>query len=173
MVEAAEPALAGRVTCEEVPHRTLNYVLRPLALLGRHDEADAHQKKGYRLIRGNPSFLRYVALQIAYLTHRERHRTAVNMFQRHLAWALATFELRSQYMFDLAAIRLLGQLADRRPTAKLNLPQAFPLFDPSGQYELAPLIGWFKDRSRALAERFDARNGNDFFSREMVERLAY
>ena len=50
-IEIAQPSFDGQRRCTEVPHRTLNYVLRPLAILGRYEEADRCQRRGYRLIR--------------------------------------------------------------------------------------------------------------------------
>ena len=172
-VEAAMPNLLGRQSCVEVPHRTYSYVLRPLALLGRNEEADGYRRKGYRLIRQNPVFLSHVALQIVYLIHRGRVQPAVRMLERHLSWALKTAQLRARYLFYTAAKRALGHLAKRKPTHKLGFPPAFPAFQRSANYDLAELIGWFDAEQSALGNRFNARNGNDFFTKELAARLDY
>jgi hypothetical protein len=172
-VETAQPSLDGKRRCAEVPHRTLNNVLRPLALLGRYEEADGYQRRGYQMIRGNPDFLRHISMQMAYLVHRGRPAAAVNMLERHLGWALETHEIAKRYCFYVTALRVLKMLAEKRSTRKLALPSEFPLRNNSGEYELAALIGWFQSECDDLAARFDRRNGNDFFGREVAVRMSY
>lgn len=172
-VDAAEPSLAGRQRCAEVPHRTYSYVLRPLALLGDHDRADQCQRRGYALIRTNAVFLGHVGLQIAFLIHRSRERVALGMFERHLSWALATKHMRSRYLFYLAAKLLLARVAERKTSVKMNLPHVFPGYDPSNRYEIALLLSWLAKELDELGARFDARNGNRFFTQELPARLQY
>lgn len=172
-LQVAGPILAGKQKCSSVPHSTFSNVLRTLALLGRYEEADEFQRKGYRLIRDNPSFVGYVGLQIAYLVHRDRRTTAMRMLERRLAAALSTHKLSSRHQFYVAARRLLVASAEQRPTCKLTLPPEFPLYDPSGEYELSALIAWFDQEIAAIAERFDQRNGNRFYGETKVAWLNY
>lgn len=172
-VATAGPNLRQERSCSEVPHRIYSQILRPLALLGRYDEADVFQRKGYRLIRSNPTFLFQLPFQIAYLIHRDRKATALRMFEQHLATAIETHELRSRYYFYVAVRRLLSVVAERKSSQKLNLPQAFPLYAPSGQYELAELIAWLDAELGELGPQFDARNGTNFFTHEVPLQLNY
>ncbi|MCO6042556.1 hypothetical protein NG895_01420 [Aeoliella sp. ICT_H6.2] len=172
-LKTAGPSLQGRLTCAEVPHRTYSYVLRPLAVLGRYEEADEYHRKGYRLIRNNPAFLRHVAWHMAFLMHRGKQSSAVRMLERHLSWAIDTFHLGARYLFYVSSRRTLAWLAENSDTAKLDLPKSFPAYRPSGDYDLAELIAWFDSQLAELGARFDARNQNDFFTRNLVERLQY
>ncbi|PQO39977.1 hypothetical protein [Blastopirellula marina] len=172
-LKAGAKPLSGTLKCEEVPNRTLNNMLRPLALLGRYEEADRYQKKGYRLIKSNPVFLGHVGLQIAYLNHSEQETTALKMFETHLPVALDTFQLRSRCFFYYAAKHLLERLAKQDAALKLILPQAFPLYQESGEYEVAALIAWLDDQLQPVAAQFDQRNGNQYHSRELAELLQY
>ena len=47
---------------------------------------------------------------------------------------------------------------------KLRLPADFPLTTPDGWYELPVLQAWFRSECEQLMARFDARNGNSFFT---------
>lgn len=172
-LKAAEPSLKGKQVCAEVPHRTYSYVLRPLALLGRYDQADEYQRKGYRMIRSNPVFLGHVALHMAYLLHRGDESSALRMLEQHLSWALESFHLRSRYMFYLSSKRTLSRVAENEGKKKLNLPQAFPVHNSTGSYDTAELVQWFDEELSTLGARFDARNGNQFFTQDLVERLQY
>ena len=68
---------------------------------------------------------------------------------------------------------MLKTLAEKKSTQKIALPRAFPMYNPSDEYDLATLIGWFQAECDDLAARFDRRNGNDFHGRELVQRLSY
>lgn len=173
MVLAAEPSLLGHQSCAEVPHRTFAYVLYPLAKLGRYEEADKYQKKGYRLIRGQPDFTRHLGLHLGYLVHRKEMRKASTLFEQHLGIALRSLELRNKCFFFAAAGILLRALAQTRSTRKLRLPTFFPLYEPTDTYDVAALIRWFDEQTAELARQLDARNGNDFHSRELPALLAY
>lgn len=172
-IEAARPNLLGHQSCGEVPHRTFSIVLRPLAMLKRYDEADDYQRRGYRLICDNTAFLNHVALQIAYLVHRERDEEALRMFERHLSWAVNTHHLRARYQFYIASKRVLTQLAANRATCKLNLPEELPAYSSDGDYEPAKLIEWLDQQLRELGTKFNERNGNQFFTQELVQRFEY
>ena len=142
-------------------------------MLGQYEEADAFQRRGYPLIRNNREFFQHIGLQMAYLAHRGRLAPAVRMIERHLPWTLSGYELYSRFFFYLGAARVLGDLADSKSTQKLNLPQEFPAFESSGIYDVAALKGWFEAERDAIATRFDRRNGNTFFSKELVEFIRY
>lgn len=172
-LQAGAKPLAGKLKCEEVPNRTINNMLRPLALLGRYEEADQFQKKGYRLIKSNAAFLGHVGLQIAYLNHRDQEAPALKMFEAHLPVALETFQLRSRTFFYLAVKQLLVRTTQPGVKRKLKLPQSFPLFDPSGKYDDAALIAWLDSQLDPVAAQFDNRNGNQYYSRDLVEWLQY
>jgi len=173
MIDLAQPSLQGKCTCAEAPHRTYAYVLRPLAKLNRLQEADECQRQGYRLIRDNPSFLRHVGLHMAYLAHRENWAPAVGMFEKHLAWALSTFQLRSQYVFYAAALHVLKQIEPQHPTQKLRLPKEFPNYNAEDEYQTSEVIQWLQTEVDKVGERFDSRNGSSFHTTEYTERLVY
>ena len=173
MVLTAQPSLLGRQSCAEVPHRTFAYVLYPLAKLGRYDEADNFQRKGYRLIRGKPDFVRHVGLHLGYLIHRQELRKATAMFEQHLAIALNSLELRNNCFFYSASSVLLRALAKTRSKRKLRLPTSFPLYEQSDIYDVAALTRWFDEQVGELARRLDERNGNDFHSRELPQLMEY
>jgi hypothetical protein len=172
-VESAGPNLRGERVCGEVPHRTYGHVLRPLAKLGRTKEADEYQRKGYRLIRGNPEFLGQVALHIAYLSHRGRIRAAVGTFSRHLEWSIDTHSLGSRLNFLFASLGLLRRLRKDKQQVKLKIPKAFELYTSDGKYDLDELIAWLDKESQELAQRFDKRNGNSCHREELPRLFDY
>ncbi len=51
----------------------------------------------------------------------------------------------------------------------LRLPPTFQLREEGGAYETARLRDWFAARVKEIARRFDERNGNDYFTRELAD----
>ncbi|PQO43727.1 hypothetical protein [Blastopirellula marina] len=172
-IEIAEPNLSVRRAYGEIPHRAMAHALRPLATLGRYDEADDYQRRGYRLIRNNPTFLLHFGLHMSYLVHRGRINEALRIFERHLSAALETRLLRSLYLFYLGARRTLTAAAEQNAVRKLNLPRTFPALSESGRYDLTELVAWVEGVIQPLGARFDQRNGVQYFTQGLIERMSY
>lgn len=167
----AQAILNGDQTCAEVPHITYSTLLRSLSQLGRYDEADEFHAKDYRLIRRNSEFLRQVAEHIAYLTHRGNLAKALSLFETHFEWSLGTFELLPKYYFLAAVSHLLQRCGSGSRT--LRLPSEFEAHREDGTYDLTQLSQWFETQRNELAGIFDQRNGNDHFSRRILEVVRY
>ncbi|PQO39972.1 hypothetical protein [Blastopirellula marina] len=172
-LQVGGPILRGEQTCAQVPHYTFGYVLRPLALLGSHNEADDYQSRGYELIRSSTGFLSALPHHLAYLSHRGQYDAALQIFENHLPEALDSRQLRGKHHFYLATQLMLTRLAEERPTVTFRPPQHFPLYQPSGEYAVADLIAWLESETAPLAEQFNQRNGNQYFTHELVDRLNY
>jgi hypothetical protein len=167
-IARATPILAGRLTCAEIPHRTYARVLLPLLRLGRAEEAMAYHRKGYRLIAAKPDFIRSVAEHLSFLTLTDNLPKAVKILEKHLPEALTASNYTHRFEFYLASLLLLGCLTDQgKQILSLRLPATFPLHEVKGRYAVTALSAWFGDQLRDLAERFDARNGNKYYSRRV------
>jgi hypothetical protein len=174
-VEMAAPLFAGRLSCANVPDETYGLIVRPLLRLQRLDEAMSFYEKGYRRLRKNRSFLNAIAEQLLALVHARELGKAVGFLERHLAWALETNDLWNRLLFYSAASTLASALAERPgKSRKLRLPTTFPLHREDGTYVSRDLADWFDRETRALADRFNQRNGNDYVTQLVAEsrRLA-
>lgn len=168
-LELAVPILRGSLRCKHVPHRTYGRVLLPLLQVGRLEEAAKYHRKGYRLIRDNREFLWVVSHHLTFLVLTDNLTQAVNLFEKHLEWAVETKNLFYAWMFYLAARFLLSRVAESgRASLKLRLLKSASCYQEEGRYEVAFLASWVEATCRDLAARFDARNGNDGFTRELV-----
>ena len=127
--------------------------------------------KGYRLIARNPKFVSMVARHMSFLALTNNLPRAVRMLERHLPDALNTTGLAWQFDFHLAALLLLDRLmVQGKDEMRLRLPAVLPAADARGRHALPELAQWFQERATDLADRFDARNGNDFHHRRLAER---
>jgi hypothetical protein len=170
LAEAA-PILAGRSKCAHVPHRTYARLLLPLLRLGRIDEALAYHEKGYRLIGANPEFVSSAGRHLEFLALVGNLEEGIDALETHLPNALETPSTYDRMKFCWAAWLLMVMLMEQgRRSLRLRLPPDFALCDASAEYETAALLEWFRKEVKSLAARFDARNGNDYYTRWYARR---
>ena len=55
---------------------------------------------------------------------------------------------------------------------KLNLGHTFPLYQENGQYKIAELFDFYYKRALNTAEKFDERNGTDYYKTELKRLLS-
>ncbi|HEY7315188.1 MAG TPA: hypothetical protein VH643_37935 [Gemmataceae bacterium] len=168
-LEMAEPILHGSLRCAEIPHATYALVLLPLVQLGQVEQAVEYHHKGYRLISNNRKFIDESADHLTFLSLTDNLPRAVKLFEKHLEWALDAKDLYWRWKFYLAAQFLMSRIAANGQTSlKLRLPKAAACYQEEGRYDVDTLSAWIEEACRELAERFDARNGNDGFKRRLA-----
>ncbi len=166
---AARPILKGGQCCAEVPHRTYATLLEPLLRTGRLEEAMDYHVKGYRMIARNPKFISQFARHIVFLTLTENLPRAVKLLEKHLPDALKTTGVAWQFDFYLAGLLLAERVQEQgRQQVRLRLPESLPQ-GKLGRVATVELAGWFRAQCQDLAARFDARNGNRWFSQRIEE----
>ncbi|HEX8068997.1 MAG TPA: hypothetical protein VF546_03535 [Pyrinomonadaceae bacterium] len=166
----AERLLSGGLRCATVPQRTYARVLWPLFRLGRYDDAAYYHLKGYRLITGSRDWVDEYADHMLFLALTDNLDRAVALFARHLRFALKAVNQKDKFLFLRAAWFLCARLAAKgRATLKLRLPRAFPAYERTGLYETARLAAWLEAETRAIAARFDERDGNDYYTQLVAE----
>ena len=161
-VKAAKPALAGRVVCGEVPHRTHAYVLLPLLRLGKPDAAADSHRAGYRLTRDNPKFVGHNGLHLAYLALTGQYGKAAKLVSRHLPEATATPADAWRFDFYAAARLLVDRVTAAGVDPDVKLPDA--VGSPDGPERWPTLGAWLVAELDTLSAAFDARNGNDWYA---------
>lgn len=167
-LKAAEPVLTGRMSCAEQPHLIYSHVLIPLLHLKRLDEASEHQARGYKLVARGEQFVEAHSEHLQYMVLTGNMPRAKGMLERHLPGALKAVSAEERFAFLLAARlwtdRLLEQGVRR---LKVRLPEGPPAPDARGESDAAALGSWFGEQARAVAARFDARNGNTWFQQQI------
>lgn len=169
-VQQAGPILSGRMGCAEVPHVTYAHLLMPLLHLGREDQAAEYHRTGYRLVSENRAFLLELAQHMVYLVQVGEWARGLEMFERHLPWAMTSAAVLQRLQFYLASLSLLERLAAGEQRLKLRLPQDFALYRQDGDYALDTLCTWFLQQCETLAAQFDDRNGNDYYRHALAAR---
>ncbi|MGA9995561.1 MAG: hypothetical protein WBP93_09110 [Pyrinomonadaceae bacterium] len=168
----AAPLLGGTLKCSTIPQRTYGIVLMPLFRLGRVDEAIQYHLKGYRLIIHNRDYLNSIVEHMDFLVVTDNLERALSLFEDYLSWALSVSDQIARFNFYRSALLVLDLLGERgKKSFSLRLPQEFPLWRESREYEVSELAGWFEEAAHSLAKRFNERNGNDHFTRLIGETM--
>jgi hypothetical protein len=160
-----------RLRCSNVPHATYATVLGPLMARGRGEEADGYHAVGYPMVRSSPSFLPEAGLHMEFAAARGNTARGLKMFERHVGWLLHSGSPLEHLLFYLSARRLIGAAREkaRGESRKLRLPKGLPLYRDDGEYAWVDLLAWIDGELNKLATAFDARNGNDHYTRRVAE----
>lgn len=123
-------------------------------------------KKGNR----NRTDLRFLGpvLRCWGMTNADR---GLSLFARRLEWSIGMWDQKKVYDFDKGACVLFRRLAGVRQTVKLELPQAFPLWQEDGRYPVQELADWFLAQAETIGRRFDRRNSSHYFEDDLAAAL--
>ncbi|WP_405714036.1 hypothetical protein [Streptomyces sp. NBC_00046] len=152
-LDAWEPVLAGKESCQEEPARSVSYALLPLLRDGRADRARELHLAGYRNCRRNPSMAGEVGrhLEFCALTGNETRGLELLAENRNLFGEvdspLDLFDFLTGVEVLLQRVELLGH-------------GELPAAGYTGRtWTVAGLRTEVRGRADDLAARFDARNG--------------
>lgn len=171
-IAVAEPALAGRLTCSEQPKSILTALMVPYLRTGRLDQArDAH-RRAYRAFQTNPADLGSIADHVEFCGLTGNEMRGLELIERHLSWLERPPTPKAEMEFASAAAQILYRLAAQgKDHVAVRLPAGFRSSGGTGTAPVAALAAELADRARALARRFDERNGNAYQSGRIEERI--
>lgn len=165
-LRVAAPILAGRSTCNEIPHLTYARLALPTLRMGDSESAQKYHQTGYRLVRNKPDFLEAVGQHLPYLA-ATKPGDALALFERHVGWLDTAGSPNDHFCFLLGSREALGAAARaaRKDSRKLRLPRSHTLWRESGEYSWDELLHWIDQGLDRLATAFDKRTGNDRYAR--------
>lgn len=166
LLKAAEPILTEKLNCHESLQMNIPKVLISLLRLGRKEEADQWQRKGYRLIKGNREYLYQVALHIEYLTYTDPIR-ALEIFEENVSYTLNHEDPETIMYFSAYAARLFSRLAKEDIHFEIRLPSLHPCIHLKN--DVVALGQYYKDFAIQFSYKYDQRNGNDYISTDVEE----
>jgi hypothetical protein len=162
-LKAAGPILKGRLTCGEVPHRTYPKLLLPHLRRGDPEAAMALHKTGYPMVKSNPTFLGHQGTHAAFAALTGNLGRAAQILNRHLPTAPGHPEPDERFRFYNAAKLTLDLLlaAPRPPAIKVPLTIV-------ADGSIDGFAVWLDNELYELAAKYDARNGNDGYTRDIA-----
>ncbi|MBX9654897.1 hypothetical protein K2Y11_14895 [bacterium] len=174
-IEMAAPVINRNLSCHEVPHRTFGTLLMPLIKTGRTEEAEKLHRTGSRLLRKENPLFQHVGYHLVYASRDQANfRRGLRLIEVHLPGVIDSQAHSEVFFFSLGAKKLFEACSNaRKKTISLKLPLSHPNYKNDGKYEVDSLIDYFSGRVDHLAKLFDARNGNDHYSRVLIEASDY
>ena len=167
-----KPVLSGSENCHSVPCTTYGAILEPLVGLGQEDKAREYHRIGYKSVASNPDFLSSVADHLVFAVHLGDTQQASQIFQQHLPRAIESMEDEVRREFLVAAWIFLEHLATVSDSPQsLAIPSSMGCYQHGDQYDARTIADWFHAEANRLVERFNERNGNDYYTKKL-NRLA-
>lgn len=146
----------------------LSWIPVPLFRLGRVDEAMAYHQRGYRLTTRNAALVTQAGRHIQFLALTHNFPRAVRLVERYLPYCVGS-DPEDQVEFYPSLVSLFRVMRNAgKETINLRLTQTCPAFDRDGRYELDELERVYREQSAAVAARYDARDGNDYYARQLA-----
>jgi tetratricopeptide (TPR) repeat protein len=159
------PVLDGEFTCAHEPHAVLAASLLPLLRLGRAEEARANHLRGYRLARSKESMRSAVARHVEFCALTGNEARGLEILAERPSYFTDTGEPSSL----LSYLEVTALLTDRLTALGHG---DMSLTGPGGRaWTVRELAVHARAEARAIAARFDARNGNTYFSEQSAERM--
>lgn len=153
--DTARPLLEGRQACAEVPHHTYAMLLISARALGRSDDLEHLHRVGLPLVRSNPDFLRHLALHVDHLVSTGNLADAAPLVATMLEWTRNTQDFDSRMWAYASAKHFFSKGVKARLPTHLSAAEADP-------------VAYFDRESKAIAARFDERNGNALISTRLA-----
>ena len=64
-----------------------------------------------------------------------------------------------------------AEKSQKGDTVKINYDSSFPLYQEDGRYKIMDLYEFYYERAQRTAEKFDRRNGTDYYRKKLEESL--
>ena len=160
----SEPLFSGELHCAEIPQNTYaNWIDFDVAA-GDFGHAKKLAKRLYPMIKNDASMLREVGALLHIYAHADR-QIGTTVFRQKLPDYMSCRNHWQRFSFAMNAYRLFSHMKMEQFT--LILPEEFPLYQKDHRYKSAELRDYFYGEAKALAEKFDARNGSTAFTDEL------
>ena len=155
----------------ELSAECASLLLIPLWKRGRVAEAEQLEKICWRSFHPEQCYYWWHGELLKWLTLSDKLPRAVSAYEACQKAIHAYTDPLSRLHFALDAGVLFDRLRrEGRRTLPLRLPEWLPVTASEGQYSVVALGDWLLQEAAELAERFDRRNGNNYFRKQRQVR---
>lgn len=167
--QSAEKYLATRSIRSE--EWVVGEVLLPLFLVGRVAEALQYHRLTESTFRNRIGYMWHWGPHMTLLALTDNYSAGLRCFEAALPVAMSQPDLLSRFHFFEHAVVLFDRVAAVRDNkSRLRIPSEIAWHSPDGLYEPAAVRAWLETEARTAADRFDSRNGNNYFRQSLEER---
>ncbi|MBI4750099.1 MAG: hypothetical protein HY774_16560 [Acidobacteria bacterium] len=170
-VEMATPLLHHRATCQrDFQVKVLTTLLLPLLKLRRASEAVHYHLMSVKKLPSQVERILLAQQHIAFLCMTGNEIAALKLFEQYLPEVINSPLGLERLHYWMTGVRLFRQLLRQEQSQiHLYLPPTCPFSSGREFYSIQKLLDWVLAEASSLAEKFDARNGNDFYRRLLCE----
>jgi len=172
-VKRFAPLAGGRLACAEEPENTHGLLLAPLIRLNRPEDAAERHRIGLNGLRRFPHFVSRAADHLDYLTRTGDLAAGDRIFKRFVRAVPTVSDLGRWRFLGAAATFLTARAAESDRPKRYPLPHGGPIPDAGESVRPSELVPQFKAAADAIEARFNARNGNDAFTRRRAAARAF
>ena len=169
--EYAKPMEEGSIFiwfCNETPHLYLTAYLEDALDKGDLPSAkDLAERLYEEECFRDKSDLSYVGVVLRCWAYTDLDR-AIENIPLPLEWSMGMWDQKKVYDFFKGAWICFRELKKRQDTVELKLTRDFPMYQREGVYDCAALEKWFFQQAKEIGERFDLRNGSDYFEKDLA-----
>lgn len=155
-------------TCSEQPWLTISLIIRNALAQGNLEQAKEYGRKLLNHSIKSTADVQFAAalLHLEAVTQEGIWADTV-LFERCMSWIVDLWDKDLQFDFYLGAWVFCNYLGKNQDTIALSLPSQFALYQKNGVYHCQQLQDWFYQKSKEIADAFDARNEYDGYTKEL------
>lgn len=162
--EMAKPLKQKRIRfCSDTPHLMLLAYIEDAMDRGDLKTAIPYAKELKRIGHRDKSDLSYVGAVLRCFAYSDPE-TAIELIEQGFPWTIGMWNQKLVYDFYKGAWTVFRQLGKTMDTIQLNLPEELSFYREDGTYQVQELESWVYTQAKSIAEKFDARNGTDYFA---------
>ncbi|WP_128331463.1 hypothetical protein [Apibacter sp. HY039] len=164
----AHDLINKRVTCAHMPFVTLcelSYYLNKAKDPRAHTYYEMAVKELELIDKSDSSVLSTVSLLINYMIDNDRKK-GLEYFEKYSCWEPEA-EDSIRFTFSKNCLRLF----ESDKIQKMNLSPKFPLYNSDDLYNFKQLYIYYFELAVNLADKFDKRNGTDFFKNNLYKEI--
>jgi len=167
-IEMSQPILKGDLTCDTVPNKFYHYLFIPYLLTGQKEKAIEYYKK---IETKNTADYSGINGQIIVLKSLLGDLTpAIEIFENNLIFAVESLSKKRPFNFYLASRLLFEKLTgEGHSMVKMKLSPTIPFYNSKNEYDPKEVLGWLESEIQVIEQQFNARNGNDYFTKIVRE----
>ena len=171
-IEVARPLLTGNLKCRHgvEPRRIVTALLYDALERGLGEAAAEYAARLSHMSFQDRGDLHSLSALLLYRADGDGEPgRSLRLLEKGSAWSIGMWNMDDLYHFYRGAWVFCKRLSEKCQNIYLGLPSNFPLYHADGHYEVKVLMAWFHAQAMDIAQKFDRRNGTDWYARNMEQ----
>lgn len=163
------PVLDGSKRCNQQPWSALSMLIHDALDYGEIQQAKVYGRHLLRHSITGSKDLMYIGALLR-LQAYDQENSSIELLENGIRWAIGVWDQELLFHVYRGAWTFCAKLGEQINTIPLHLPTSFPPHQEDGIYTCSYLSQWFHRQAEAIAQRFDQRNGSDYYGRKLMDR---